>query len=409
MTITSTLNPIWQPAAAETSEAALAHPVQIEIHDTLQALASLEPEWRALETKVDDGFGYFQTFDWCQKWCQYYLEGSAKDDRQRLQIVTFRVGKQLACILPLVEGKRTGGLTILQSIGDPMSQYSNLLLDVDVLPVAKMRDCWQAFSKQVTADAIIFDRFPKDSQMAKVLDEANLIQETEDRSLIMDLEQIENWETFQASFKKRVRRGRRRRYKKIEDEIGQINLEVHFGGSDEYRKAIELALEFKRVWLKESGRNTSSFSGQHAADFLISLEGDSTARDGALAYVMTAGGRPIAIELGFLKNRRYYCFLGSFDWSERAYSAGKVQMEQSLKWAIEHDISCIDYLGDYEAYQGDWSNTSIDMCSYSAAKSAKGKIYARLWDQGLKPAMKSVFRRLPPALRKRLIANLSGG
>ncbi len=407
MTITTTLDSIWQPTAPESSDVAGTQPVLIEVHDTLQALASLEPEWRALDAKVDDGFGYFQTFDWCQNWCQYYLEGSAKDDRQRLQIVTFRVGKQLACILPLVETKRTGGLTILQSIGNPMSQYSNLLLDTDVLSMPKMRDCWQTFSKQVTADAIIFDRLSKDSQMAKVLDEANLIQETEDCSLIMDLEQIENWETFQASFKKSVRRGRRRRYKKIEDEIGEINLEVHFGGTDAYCEAIEMALEFKRVWLKESGRNTSSFSGQHASDFLTSLEGDSAAREGALVYVMTAGGKPIAIELGFLKNRRYYCFLGSFDWSARPYSAGKVQMEQSLKWAIENQISCIDYLGNYEAYQGDWSNTSMDIYSYSAAKSAKGKIYARFWEQGLKPAIKSAFRRLPPALRKRLIAGLS--
>lgn len=409
MTLSTTLDSNWQPAATISSQTAVSEPVQIEVHDTLDAVASLESEWRALEEKMDDGLGYFQTFDWCQNWCRYYLEGSAGDPRLRLQIVTFRCGGQLACVLPLVESKRAYGLTILQSLGTPMSQYSNLLLDVDTLPLAKMRECWKTFSDQVTADAIIFDRFPKSSQMAEILDEPHTITQTDDISLIMNLEQIDDWEVFQASFKKAVRRGRRRRYKKIEAELGEINLEVHFGGTDAYRDSIRQGLEFKRVWLKESGRNMAAFSGQHSADFLTSLKGDSASHEGAMSYVMTAGGQPIAIELGFLKNGHYYCFLGSFDWSLRSYSAGKVQMEQSLKWAVENQISCIDFLGNYEAYQGDWSNSSTDMLSYSAAKSIKGRIYSQLWEQRLKPGIKSAFRRLPPNLRKRLIAGLPGG
>ncbi|WP_306258781.1 GNAT family N-acetyltransferase [Pararhizobium sp. IMCC21322] len=408
MTLSTTFDSDWQPSETINNQAAASEPVQIEVHDTLEAVASLESEWRALEEKMADGLGYFQTFDWCQNWCRYYLEGAAKDSRLRLQIVTFRCAGQLACVLPLVERKRAYGLTILQSLGNPMAQYSNLLLDVDALPVSKMRECWKTFSEQVTADAIIFDRFPKNSQMAEILDEPHIITQTDDISLIMYLEQIDEWDTFQASFKKSVRRGRRRRYKKIETELGEISLEVHFGGTDAYRNAIRQSLEFKRVWLKESGRNVSAFSGQHAADFLTSLEGDSASQKGAMSYVMTAGGKPIAIELGFLKNGHYYCFLGSFDWSMRSYSAGKVQMEQSLKWAIEHQISCIDFLGNYEAYQGDWSNSSADMLSYSAAKSIKGRLYSQLWEQRLKPGIKSTFRRLPPALRKRLIAGLPG-
>lgn len=406
MTVSTTLDSIWQPAATTISQATQSDPVRVEIHETLEAVASLEQEWRALEAKVDDGLGYFQTFDWCQNWCRYYLDGSAQDTRLRLQVVTFRCGDQLACILPLVESKRAYGMTILQALGSPMAQYSNLLLDVDVLPIAKMRECWQKFSDRVTADAIILDRFPENSQMAMVLDEANIIRQTDDVSLVMDLEPVENWDTFQASFKKSVRRGRRRRYKKIEAELGEIDLQVHFGGTDAYRAAIQQGLEFKRVWLKESGRNDASFSGQHSADFLTSLDGDSAAKEGALSYVMSAGGKPIAIELGFLKNGHYYCFLGSFDWSYRSFSAGKVQMEQSLKWAIENQISRIDFLGNYEAYQGDWSNSDFNVFNYSAAKSVKGKLYAQLWENRMKPAIKSAFRRLPPALRKSLIAGL---
>lgn len=406
MTFATTLDMTGQPAAAKNEAASVSEPVQIEIYDTLEAVASLETEWRALEAKVSDGLGYFQTFDWCKNWCRYYLNGAPDSSKMRLQIVTFRKSGQLACVLPLVLQTRTLGLTVLRSLGNPMTQYSNLLWDKDVLSASNMQNSWLTFSQSVKSDVILFDRFPKTSQMAEILDPDHLIQETGDISLIMDLNEVENWEIFKGSFKKSVRRGRRRRYQKIEAELGEINLEVHFGGTEHYRTAIQHALEFKRVWLKESGRNVSAFSGQNAADFLMNLEGDRASQEGALAYVMTAGGNPIAIELGFLKNGHYYCFLGSFDWSCRNYSAGKVQMEQSLKWAIENNISRIDFLGNYEAYQGDWSNSSVHMYSYSSAKSIKGRVYTHFWEQRLKPAIKSSFRRLPPALRKGLIAGL---
>jgi CelD/BcsL family acetyltransferase involved in cellulose biosynthesis len=407
MTVTTTLDSVWPSAATDPGEAANAEAVRITVHDSIDAIALLEAEWRDLETRIDDGLGYFQSFDWCRNWCQNYLQGPAGEPGLQLQLVEFRVGRQLAGLLPLVERKQRYGLSVLETLGSPMTQYSNILFDTDLLPVSRMRECWQTFCQQTKADAIIFDRMTENSRLASILDEANLTRETGDVSLFMGLEEVENWEAFRDGFKKSVRRGRRRRFKKIEDELGRINLDVHFGGSDAYRAAVRQALEFKRIWLRESGRNTSAFSGKHACDFLSSLEGESTAQQGALCYVMSAGGKPIAIEMGFLSNRHYYCFLGSFDWSARNYSAGKVQMEQSLKWAIDNRISCIDFLGNYEAYQGDWSNGSVSMFSYSAARSIRGRLYARFWQQGLKPALKKSFRKLPPELRKRLIARLA--
>nr|WP_306269112.1 GNAT family N-acetyltransferase [Pararhizobium sp. IMCC3301] len=383
-------------------------PVHIEIHDTPDALRALEAEWRALETRVADGLGYFQTYDWCASWCSFYLEGAGDISARKLQLVTIRRTGQLACIIPLMQENRALGLKLHRSIGAPLTQYSNILLDTAVLPIAEMRLCWKDLCQRFDSDAILLKRFPQASQIAAILDEDNIDRETEEVSLVMKLDTIESWKPFQDSFSKSVRRGRRRRFQKIERELGEVKLEVHFGGTDAYRKAIPQALDFKRKWLKESGRNMAAFSGPNVAEFLMALQGDSAAREGALVYILTAGGKPIAIELGFIQQRHYYCFLGSFDWDHRNYSAGKVQMEQSLKWAIEHQLPMIDYLGNYEAYQGDWSNDTVAMASYRAALTRKGRLYIGLWDRHLKPGAKVAFRRLPGAIRKSLIAALSG-
>ncbi len=213
MTVTTTLDSVWPSAATDSGEAANAEAVRITVHDSIEAIASLEAEWRDLETRIEDGLGYFQSFDWCRNWCQNYLQGPAREPGLQLQLVEFRVGRQLAGLLPLVERKQRYGLSVLETLGSPMTQYSNILFDTDLLPVSRMRECWQTFCQQTKADAIIFDRMTENSRLASILDEANLTRETGDVSLFMGLEEVENWEAFRDGFKKSVRRGRRRRFK----------------------------------------------------------------------------------------------------------------------------------------------------------------------------------------------------
>ncbi|MEP0518787.1 MAG: GNAT family N-acetyltransferase [Hyphomicrobiales bacterium] len=382
--------------------------VQVQIVTDLAGIEALETDWRALEAKVADGLSYFQGYDWCYRWIKSFITHSnTSDDTAELCLFTVRRSDKIAAIFPLVRITKSFGIKTIRTLGEPLAQYANILIDTDLLSIQEARTCWQDVSKELRADAIVLDRVLKSSQLALVLDQKNVSNEKGDLSLIMNLEEVDDWDTFQAGFKKTVRRGRRRRFRKIEEEVGAIELHVHFGGSQEYKDSVKLALEYKMIWLKENGRNMASFSDVRAMPFLADLDGDREQLDGAIAYVMTIDGKPVAIEIGFLQDKRYYCFLGAFDWEMRSYSLGKVQMEQSLKWAIENGIKNIDFLGNYEAYQGDWSNSSTEVVSYGAATSLKGMAYANLWEQQLKPNLKKVFRRLPPSVRKGLMTGLA--
>lgn len=381
--------------------------VKVDIISELSGVAALEDDWKALEKKVSDGLSYFQGYDWCYNWIKAFIGTTGSDDDTQLCLVTIRRSNQIAAIFPLVRVTKSFGIKTIRTLGEPLAQYANILIDTNLLSIQEARACWQDISKELKADAIVLDRVLKGSQLAHVLDQKNISNEKEDLSLIMNLEGVEDWDTFHAAFKKTVRRGRRRRLRKIEEEVGAIELQTHFGGTQDYKDAVQLALEYKMIWLKENGRNMASFSDERAMPFLADLDGNREQLDGAIAYVMTVDGRPVAIELGFLQDKRYYCFLGAFDWDMRNFSLGKVQMEQSLKWAIENGITKIDFLGNYEAYQGDWSNSSTEVVSYGAATSLKGMAYANLWEQQLKPGLKKVFRRLPPSVRKGLMTGLA--
>ncbi|MFK8034222.1 MAG: GNAT family N-acetyltransferase [Hyphomicrobiales bacterium] len=381
--------------------------VHVDIISELAGVEALEAEWRALEKKVSDGLSYFQGFDWCHRWIKSFVGNAKADEDTQLCLITIRRSDKISAIFPLVRVTKSFGVKTIRTLGEPLAQYANILIDTDLMSIQEARTCWQDISKELDADAIVLDRVLKGSQLAHVLDQKNISNEKEDLSLIMNLEGVESWDTFHAAFKKTVRRGRRRRFRKIEEEIGAIELHTHFGGTQEYKDAVNKALEYKMIWLKENGRNMASFSDERATPFLADLDGNREQIDGAIAYVMTVDGKPVAIELGFLQDKRYYCFLGAFDWDLRSFSLGKVQMEQSLKWAIENGITKIDFLGNYEAYQGDWSNTSTEVVSYGAATSLKGMAYANLWEQQLKPGLKKAFRRLPPSVRKGLMTGLA--
>jgi len=112
---------------------------------------------------------------------------------------------------------------------------------------------------------------------------------------------------------------------------------------------------------------------------------------------------PVLAPPGFLYHRRFYSYLGSFDWSLRAYSPGKVQMEEMLKWCLDHRVQSYDLLGDPSSFKSDWSNVTAPLMVYRKARTLYGQAYVHLWSDSLRPLLKKVFESMPLWLRSRLI------
>jgi len=367
---------------------------------TLEQMLALESDWRALDAKSTGRMSYFQSFDWCYNWYRQFAAGNAQDAGPRLRIFTLRKNGKVEMIWPMMQVTRYFGVKELVFIGEPLTQYGNILINHDRITPDDIRQCWSEIIRTSQADVIALNNFPAQSVLNACCDEQGSAKVVSATS-IMDLSGFTDFASFIASLNKTTRRSRSRRRNRLA-KLGRIEQVAIAGGSSAYAALVDQALAWKQTWLKETGRASEILQQRRTRAFLMSLE------DRVLAFALELNGRPIAIEIGFLDGAHYYSYLGAFDWSFRAYSPGKVQMEETFRWAINNKVKAYDLLGNPSTYKADWSNIDLALMSRMQPLTVKGVAYARGWTRLIKPMMKRSFYWMSSGQRKALLAIVFG-
>src|SRR5690606_22574853 len=120
--------------------------------------------------------------------------------------------------------------------------------------------------------------------------------------------------------------------------LGELQFSMVWPGDPSFPVLVRACAAMKRQWLMETGRYSTGFGMKGYDDFLAGLSGDSETLSGACLSVLEADDRVVALELGFIKNHHYYAYLGGFDWALRDLSPGKVQMDMTVRWLVDHGI-----------------------------------------------------------------------
>ncbi|MBZ8132457.1 hypothetical protein CLD20_04140 [Afifella sp. IM 167] len=364
-------------------------------------MEAIGADWRALEDRAADPLTWFQSFEWCRAWCAFYApepgEGAA------IRIFTAWQGERLVMVWPLMLAGEGSPVRRLEGLTEPHGQYGNVLLDPalgnDTGEV--LRTAWAQIWKSERPDAFVLGNVPEGALPPAFSQGQEIATVAAGVISAMDLTPFAgSYEAYRAALKATTRRARNKRRNKLAG-LGTLAYEVHFGGSKEYESLVGLGIDMKRDWLQRTGRGTRALKLPHVVEFLASLHGSPAG--GALAAALTLDGRPIAIEIGFLHHRRFYSYLGAFDWELRDLSPGKVQLEEALRWSIESGVEVYDLLGDPSSYKIDWCNVTTPIFAYQASASLKGRAYLDIWHDRLRPALKRGFEKMPLSLRSRLL------
>ena len=379
---------------------------RLVILHTLDEIEALRDDWQDLERRAGDYYAYFQSFDWCANWCRVF-EGDSETGDGQIVIACIYRDKLLVGLLPLVISRRPLGVRALCFLGEPLSQYGNILVDRNAITTDALGQIWEVFRGEVESDSIVLERFPSFSPLAKIVESKGCSAPRGQFSSHMDLTRYDGWEDFQASLTRSARKSRNRRRKKL-NALGVVEQRVESGRSEGFREIAEAAIQHKTEWLQETGRRMSEIADPNTLELLCRLPGDAEAASGALAFGLFLDGAPIAAEIGFAYGPHYYSYLGAFDWSLRDYSPGKVQLESALYWCFENGMAHYDFLGNPSSYKDDWSNRTLPLMNYSSSNSARGYLYAHHWKPLVKPAAKRLFHTLPVPVRRGL-AGMAGG
>ena len=140
-----------------------------EIVSSREAFDALAGEWNELFARAGRGAQAFQAFDWNRHWCNHYLR-PRKRQRRRLAILTGRREGRLVMVWPLVTS-RVAGLLQLSWMGDPVSQYGDILAEESADALELQHAAWAHLLAAIKPDLVWLPRVREDATIAPLVAE----------------------------------------------------------------------------------------------------------------------------------------------------------------------------------------------------------------------------------------------
>ena len=381
-------------------------PIKIDPDLTLQCISSMEgmlalkQDWQRLEKLCPDPYTYFQSYNWCIEWCKKFANFKRTDKCNVPQIYILRKKAEMIMLLPLMRSQSKLKATLLMPLSTPLSQYSNLLFDPAEFSAATGKLVLEEIKKHCECDAIILNHLPQNSMIKDIVSDQGVCDNVDHVAQILDLRTFDNWDEYHNSLPRNQRKERNKRRNKIE-KAGETKYEILGASDDGYSALVQECMEMKRKWLVMTGRNKGVLFDPKAAEFFknIPQSGEDFGGNGPLVHSYSIDGEPVAMELGFYKDKHYYSYLGAINLDWQNYSPGKVQIEAAQKWAKSSGFKNFDFLGDPSEYKKNWTNYHEPLeCRYIPI-SVFGTAYCRLWKANISPKLRYFYHNTGSDMR----------
>ncbi len=367
-----------------------------ELVTDLDGLQDLEEDWNGLLDRMDGAGNPFLSFNWHWHWCEHYLAEGEGDKPAAMNIVVGRENGRVTMIWPFVLGREMG-LRVLRFMGEPVSQYSDILAEPEA-DLSHLRACWEFLCDTAEPDALAMRKVRSDSAIAPLLQDLNALPTQEQEAPFADLTAVPDYESYQARFSKKFRRNCRRQCNRLE-ELGTLEFRM-VRESEEARRYVADAFTMKREWLRETGRIAPSFNDERFGSFFNALAGNTKRPAGCVVSALTLDGYPIAVEVGILDRGQYAVHIGAFEASHARLSPGTHQMARSIAKLIDMGVERYDLLAPHDSYKMTWTDKTVGVCDYVVPRSIAGRVYADLYLKRLRPAMKNGLTAISNAASK---------
>src|SRR5690606_39033243 len=163
--------------------------------------------------------------NWNWHWANHFLGGA--DDPQ-LAFVTAYEGNRLVMVWPLVL-ERIGPLKTLRWMGDPVSQYGDVLIDNAVDAAGLLHAAAAFVARRTGAGVFNLRKVRADSNIAPYLTAAGAAVTAELKAPYLDLASAPSFAAYETRYSSGARRNRKRQRRRL-GERGAVALARHVDG-----------------------------------------------------------------------------------------------------------------------------------------------------------------------------------
>jgi CelD/BcsL family acetyltransferase involved in cellulose biosynthesis len=364
-------------------------------------LDALEPEWNGLYHRAGRDSQLFQSFNWNWHWANHYLSPASTACRGPSPvIVTVRRHGRLVMLWPLVV-RRVGGLKVLQWMGEPVSQYGDVLAEDTGDTGELMRQAWRFVTSRLGADVVHLRKVRADAVVAPLLREVGALQTAAEAAPYLDLASAPDFAAYEKRYTAKARKNRRRLGRRLA-ERGSLTVERHVGGR-EARSAALQAIALKRAWIGKTGRVSRAMADERFGAFFADVAEGRRRPVGCGVTVLNSCGTPAGIAIDVTDKGRCAAHVIVHDQRFDAFSAGTLLLEAWIKGASADGVATFDLLAPAYDYKRDWADGMVAVGDYAHGVTLAGRAYIGLYLRRLRPAIKAGAEAWPH-LRARLVA-----
>jgi CelD/BcsL family acetyltransferase involved in cellulose biosynthesis len=376
-----------------------------ELVDTRAAFDALETEWNDLFARAGRGNQVFQTFNWNWNWCNHYLPKSSRNQAAiSLAVVTARQAGRLVMIWAMVK-ERSSGLTQLAWMGEPVSQYGDVLLDEGADAVPLLAAAWRFIVTELAPDVARLRKVRDDAAIAPFLAQADALQTQRLEAPYLDLASAKDFADYEQRYSPRSRRNRRRLARRLE-ERGPMAIERHQEGA-RARELATLALALKRDWLKDRGLVSPALADPRMTAFFADIAAAASHPVGCQVSALTSEGTAAAVEIAIRCKDRTVMHVIVFNLKYEKAGAGVLLLEDTFSNAFDGTCRVFDLLAPADGYKIDWADAVTGVTDWALPVTRKGLLFARVYLGLARPAIKAALGALPMSMRRALAARMA--
>ena len=362
---------------------------------------ALETEWNDLHRRSGPAATVFQSFNWHWHWCNHYLDNAADQNGaghgMSLAVITIRQQGRLVLIWPTVI-ERVAGLRQLTWMGDPVSQYGDVLCDPAADARLLLETSWRHIRKLLQVDLICLRKVREDAVIAPFLTSIGATLFAMDEAVSHNLARDKRFARYMERFNRRARRNRRRQKQKLQ-QCGAISFHEYNGG-DDARAIVLHAVAMKRDWLKQAGLVSRAYGDKRFDAFFAAVALGEDHPSGCVVSVLRCADKIAAVKIGLIDKKCRYNHITVYNTAFKKYGAGAHHMERTIESAFKSDLETFDLLAPKTRYKTEWADDLTKVCDYGLGLNLRGRSYVAIYLNALRPLAKTTIEKLPPVLVK---------
>ncbi|QYO76754.1 GNAT family N-acetyltransferase [Devosia salina] len=360
-----------------------------------EELDAIAHRWQGLE-RFSSGANLFQSLGWAQ--AVFDFEAARGNTEFDPVIATIEDGQRLVGILPL-ERVSTGARTLLVPLGHAFAQIADVLIDADTDPVAAVTRLLRIAIARAPSDGVSLLKVRDGSALALGMPRTHMLTGEEQGAPYVGLDGFADFQAYFSTVRAKTRKNMRNARNRLERE-GKVAHRVVVRPSEQLA-LIERTLGGRADRLKEQGLTSRAFRDGDFTAFCKSLVARSDMS--ILAFSLTHDGRPLAEQWGFVHGGRYHAYVASRDFSHSDESPGKLHLAEILAACAERGLKGCDLGVPAMPYKLTFATETVPVRDYALPVTPRGWVMVRLWDMGMRPALKRLVLAMPAGLRARLM------